>query len=290
MGCRGAGVGFSLLISRRARLSTLKVRNTRANRPPIAAAAAATARAAPARTGGACARAWRRGTGADAARYPVVATAAGKRQTTRKPHRTQTNTTDQPSPCFISQPPGGVFSSPSEAGPLRGPSPARRCGEGRQFALAVRVTGARGERPPQRRWEPRPRESRRGMASRRRPGPGFPFQPGLPAEPLDASCNCRRSIHQRGDTRWRFGTQGSAVQAATIGARPVAAAATAALRFGCNRQGRPVARMRGLSMITTLLVPFSFFFHIVASTGTVSPCDITCPAECSSTGRYRVIE
>lgn len=41
MGWRGAGVGFSLLISRWARLSKLNARNARTNRPPIAAAAAA---------------------------------------------------------------------------------------------------------------------------------------------------------------------------------------------------------------------------------------------------------
>lgn len=140
MGWRGAGVGFSLLISRRARLSTLNVRNTRANLPPIAAAVAS--HSAPAQSGGTHAQ----NAGATPGWGEVTALATGDpgvrrwcwlRQLTNKRRKTR--------PLFISQ----LFAAPFSlalARCLRGARTRRHVGQGQphgaRLALVCRLFAA----------------------------------------------------------------------------------------------------------------------------------------------------
>lgn len=157
--CRGAGVGFSLLISRRARLSTLKFRNARASRPPIAAAAAAAGGACHAcATGGACAEGCPRGEGLRR-RATGKKTQTNQQQKTpkkppnrpKKPQPTNRKTQKNRLPFFFHSAPA-VFSSQPRT-PARPAPPARRGSVGWRFGPAVAalnawVTGAGGERPP----------------------------------------------------------------------------------------------------------------------------------------------
>lgn len=156
--CRGAGVGFSLLISRRARLSTLKFRNARASRPPIAAAAAAGGACRACATGGACAEGCPRGEGLRR-RATGKKTQTNQQQKTpkknpnrpKKPQPTNRKTQKNRLPFFFHSAPA-VF-SPQPRTPARPAPPARRGSVGWRFGPAVAalnawVTGAGGERPP----------------------------------------------------------------------------------------------------------------------------------------------